>query len=176
MNTPPWKSLWTNPPKEAAGWIRWWWFGCAVEKEEICFELDEMKKAGIGGIEIQILYPLEEENQSNHPIEYCSPEFFNILDFTLTKVEKREMSVDFTLGSGWTYGGSMISGKMGPEILIPYIQEIQDPCNYSFDYTCVLPGELKRAVLIQKQNGILQYETSRDVTEKIASTFPMSLS
>ena len=47
-----------NPPEEAKGWTRWWWYGCAVTKEEISRELHFMHDAGLGGVEIQILYPL----------------------------------------------------------------------------------------------------------------------
>ena len=52
-----------NPPAEAKGWTRWWWYGCAVDKEEIAHELSEMAKAGMGGAEIQILYPLTADDE-----------------------------------------------------------------------------------------------------------------
>ena len=44
-----------HPPEEARGMTRWWWYGCCVEKEEILRELDFMKEAGLGGVELQIL-------------------------------------------------------------------------------------------------------------------------
>lgn len=120
-----WLDLWKSPPKEAAGWTRWWWFGCAVEEEEIIYELDEMKHAGFGGVEIQILYAIQENSEKgNCPIPYFSPRFFEILAFTCEQAKQREMTVDFTLGSGWPYGGPMIPEDMGPEIIVPYIQEI----------------------------------------------------
>lgn len=31
-----------HPRAEARGCTRWWWFGCAVERDEIERELDEM--------------------------------------------------------------------------------------------------------------------------------------
>ena len=39
-----------RPREEARGYTRWWWFGCAVDKDEIVRELDTMKAAGIGGV------------------------------------------------------------------------------------------------------------------------------
>ncbi len=50
------------PSKDARGYTRWWWYGCNVEKEEIKRELDEMVKANIGGVELQILYALEADD------------------------------------------------------------------------------------------------------------------
>jgi len=38
--------------------MRWWWFGPGVTKPEIKRELEQMKAAGIGGVEIATLYPL----------------------------------------------------------------------------------------------------------------------
>ncbi len=48
-----------NPPDDAKIMMRWWWFGGAVEKPELERELRAMKAAGIGGVEIQPVYPLE---------------------------------------------------------------------------------------------------------------------
>lgn len=168
-----WLELWTDPPKEAAGWTRWWWFGCAVEKEEILYELDEIKKAGMGGVEIQILYAVQEEDpqKGNRPIPYFSPEFFEILAFTCEQARLRELAVDFTLGSGWPYGGPMIPEDMSPETLVPYIQEIQGPCRFSYDYTCVLPGEMKCAVLVRNDGGHLSYESALDVSDQFEPTY-----
>ena len=38
--------------------MRWWWFGPATEKPELQKELETMRGAGIGGVEIQPVYPL----------------------------------------------------------------------------------------------------------------------
>ena len=38
--------------------VRWWWFGGALEREEIAFQLESMSEAGIGGVEIQPVYPM----------------------------------------------------------------------------------------------------------------------
>ncbi|HKV82838.1 MAG TPA: hypothetical protein VJP02_32115, partial [Candidatus Sulfotelmatobacter sp.] len=41
-----------HPPGDSRIMVRWWWFGPAVTKSEITRELEEMKSAGIGGVEI----------------------------------------------------------------------------------------------------------------------------
>ena len=42
-----------NPPEDARPMMRWWWFGPAVTKRELQMELETMRGAGIGGVEIQ---------------------------------------------------------------------------------------------------------------------------
>ena len=37
--------------------MRWWWFGPQVTDEELARELQAMKDGGIGGVEVQPVYP-----------------------------------------------------------------------------------------------------------------------
>jgi hypothetical protein len=46
-----------RPPNDCRILMRWWWFGPAITKPELLRELEEMKAAGIGGVEIATLYP-----------------------------------------------------------------------------------------------------------------------
>ncbi len=47
-----------NPPNDSRIMMRWWWFGGAVSQPELERELRAMKAAGIGGVEIQPVYPV----------------------------------------------------------------------------------------------------------------------
>jgi hypothetical protein len=47
------------PPPDARPLMRWWWFGPAVVKPELEREILAMKAGGIGGFEIQPVYPME---------------------------------------------------------------------------------------------------------------------
>ena len=38
--------------------MRWWWFGPATSEAQIAHDLEAMKRAGLGGAEIQPVYPL----------------------------------------------------------------------------------------------------------------------
>jgi alpha-L-rhamnosidase len=80
--------------------MRWWWFGPAVTKTEIERELRVMQGAGIGGVEIQPVYPLGFDNQP-----YLSDAFFDALRFASRTAKQLGMRVDITLGSGWPFGG-----------------------------------------------------------------------
>lgn len=54
-----------DPPAEARIMMRWWWFGPAVTRQELARELEAMKAAGIGGVEIQPVYPLTLDDPEN---------------------------------------------------------------------------------------------------------------
>src|SRR5690242_11606264 len=90
--------------------MRWWWFGSAVDKQELEREMLRMKQGGIGGFEVQPVYPLALDDPKhgfeNHP--YLSTEFLDALRFTSAKAKELGLRMDLTLGSGWPYGGSSV--------------------------------------------------------------------
>jgi hypothetical protein len=90
-----------KPPDDARIMMRWWWFGPAANKPELERELRAMKEGGIGGFEVQPVYPLELEG--NYP--YLSPEFLDNLAFVGQKARELGLRFDLTLGSGWPFGG-----------------------------------------------------------------------
>jgi hypothetical protein len=96
-----------NPPPEARPIMRWWWFGPAVVKPELEKELLTMKAAGIGGVEIQPVYPMlvDDAAKGIKNLRYMSPEFLDAVSFANQKARELGLRVDITLGSGWPYGG-----------------------------------------------------------------------
>src|SRR5882724_11076392 len=64
--------------------VRWWWNGDKVEKTELARELRLMKEAGIGGVEINpIKFPARTDDQGKPAIQWLSPEWVDLLQFTL---------------------------------------------------------------------------------------------
>jgi hypothetical protein len=125
-----------NPPDDSRIMMRWWWFGPAATKPEIMRELEEMKMAGIGGVEIANLYPLALDDPStgfrNTP--FLSPEHLEALRFAAQEARRLGMRVDVTLGSGWPFGGPEIpvteaAGKLRVEALTvaPGATSVQAP-------------------------------------------------
>ncbi len=104
------KQSFLHPPNDARIMMRWWWFGSAVEKPELEREMRAMKEGGIGGFEVQPVYPLTLDDPAqgliNHP--YLSKEFLDALTFTGQKARELGMRMDITLCSGWPYGGPHI--------------------------------------------------------------------
>lgn len=96
------------PPDDARIMMRWWWFGPSVTKTEIERELRTMREGGIGGVEVQPVYPLlpDDPKTGHRNIPYLSDEFIDILKFAGAKAKELGMRFDLTLGSGWSFGGA----------------------------------------------------------------------
>ena len=159
------------PADSARGWTRWWWYGCMVTERDIDRQLLEMKNAHMGGVEIQITYPLDFDGgeTGRRHINFFSPEFFGILSHTVEYARSLGMQVDFTLGSGWPFGGPFISQDMAPVSLIPLSHDVKGPSVFSFDYTCALPGDIARCVLVKvSDNGALVPDTAVDITGRLS--------
>ncbi|WP_263351124.1 glycosyl hydrolase [Acidicapsa acidisoli] len=113
-----------TPPDDSRIMMRWWWFGPAATKPELTRELEQMKAAGIGGVEIANLYPLALDDPSTgfHNTPYLSPEHLEALRFAAEEARRLGLRVDVTLGSGWPFGGPEIpvtdaAGKLRVEEL-----------------------------------------------------------
>ena len=102
----PWpKSTNINQP-----WARWWWMGSAVDKPNLKKSLLDFHNAGIGGVEITPIYGVKGEE--NNFIDYLSPKWMEMLDYTVHVADSLHMQVDMVLGTGWPYGG--------PQVTLPY--------------------------------------------------------
>jgi hypothetical protein len=100
-----------TPPDDARPMVRWWWYGPSVVKPQLEKEMQLMKEGGFGGFEVQPTYPLAVDGQ--HPglrnFKFLSPEFYDMLGFTAAKAKELGLRFDLTIGSGWPYGGPMIT-------------------------------------------------------------------
>ncbi len=96
-----------NPPDDARIMMRWWWFGSAVTPPELEREMRIMKEGGIGGFEVQPVYPLalDDPEHGFRNLPYLSDEYLDALRFTAAKARELGLRMDVTLGSGWPFGG-----------------------------------------------------------------------
>lgn len=90
--------------------MRWWWFGPAVERDELARELRTMKAGGIGGVEIQPVYPLalDDPQTGMRNMQFLSPDYLKMVGFAADTARELGMRVSLTLGSGWPYGGAWV--------------------------------------------------------------------
>lgn len=97
-----------SPPNDSRIMMRWWWFGPSVTKAELERELKVMKEGGIGGVEVQPVYPLlpDDPKTGHKNLPYLSDEFLEMLRFASDKARELGMRFDLTLGSGWSFGGA----------------------------------------------------------------------
>ena len=120
------RRLFVSPPDDSRIMMRWWWFGSAVTKPELEREMLAMKAGGIGGFEVQPVYPvtLDDEARGIRNLPFLSEGFFEALRFTASKARELGLRMDLTLGSGWPYGGPTIpidraAGRLRIEQVIP---------------------------------------------------------
>ena len=118
-----------HPPADARPMVRWWWFGGAVEDEELAREIRAMKSGGFGGFEIQPVYPLAIDGQIpgvvNKP--YLSDAFLHEVSFANQTGRAEGMRVDVTLGSGWPFGGPWITPDLASSAI--KLNKISIPAN-----------------------------------------------
>jgi len=100
-----------HPPDDARIMMRWWWFGSAVTKTELEREMRLMKEGGIGGFEVQAVYPLLPDDPATgiKNLPFLSDDFIEALRFVSTKSRELGLRMDVTLGSGWPYGGPSVA-------------------------------------------------------------------
>ncbi len=91
--------------------MRWWWFGPAITKAELEREMRLMKEGGIGGFEVQPVYPvvLDDQAAGIKTLPFLSDEFIDALRFTAEKARELGLRFDLTLGSGWPFGGPTVT-------------------------------------------------------------------
>jgi len=126
----PWpKSTNINQP-----WARWWWMGSAVDKPNLKKILLDFHNAGIGGVEITPIYGVKGEE--NNFIDYLSPKWLEMLDYTIHVSDSLNMQVDMVLGTGWPYGGSHVTLPNAATKLI--VEKYQLKKNETIDKNIVL--------------------------------------
>ncbi|MFR1476138.1 MAG: glycosyl hydrolase [Hydrogeniiclostridium mannosilyticum] len=137
-----------------------------MEEKEIDRELNLMKEAGIGGVELQILYPLHRDDREKgvQNVPYFSPRFFELTGYAAHRCRELGLRFDFTPGSSWPYGGPPITQEYAMQSALPYQIDIQGPCTYAHDFTTQFTGEVCAASLGKMENSRMLPETVRDVT------------
>lgn len=110
--------LWPEISESQKPWTRWWWMGSAVDSVGIRHNLISLSKAGIGGVEITPIYGVKGEEENN--IEYLSPQWMDLLDFTIKTADSLNMGVDMSLGTGWPYGGPQVETKYAAKKIVSH--------------------------------------------------------
>ncbi|MFC2126452.1 glycosyl hydrolase, partial [Bacteroidota bacterium] len=161
--------LFQNPPPEAHPFFRWWWNGNNVTREEIIRELDLMKDAGIGGIEIN---PVEMPEQITGPeregLVWLSDEWIDVLRSTVEETEKRDMVADLIVGTGWPFGAEFLEPEETIQGLYAKTKEFQGPGieiaelpninveNERFEQVVLIPEKIKDASNVRDYTAEIQ--------------------
>lgn len=97
------RTPWPAVVKENKPWTRWWWMGNAVDKDNIGSLLKTYAAAGIGGVEIVPIYGAK--GYESKYLNYLSPQWFAMVDYSVTEAARNNMGTDIAVGTGWPIGG-----------------------------------------------------------------------
>ncbi|MBN2173700.1 MAG: glycoside hydrolase family 2, partial [Bacteroidales bacterium] len=119
-----------NPESGYRPFVRWWWNGDKLEKNELIRELHLLKEAGIGGVEINPIEFPELAKDTNPPkpaLKWLSDEWIEMLQVTFDEAEKLDMTCDLIVGSGWPFGSEMLERNERAQVVILFAEEIEGP-------------------------------------------------
>jgi len=155
---------WPEVSKTQKTWTRWWWMGNAVDSIGIKYNLEALHKAGIGGVEITPIYGVKGEEDNF--IEYLSPRWIQMLDYTLEVADSLHMGVDMTLGTGWPYGGKQVEVSHAAKKIVSAKKQLSKGASlHQFIGDSVVKGTTL------KLKGIYAYGANNvfvDLTEKLS--------
>ena len=110
--------LFQTPPATAKPFVRWWWNGNKLTEKEILRELDIMKEAGIGGVEINpIAFPGGGDDLGIPSLRWLSPEWIEMVKVALKGAEQRGIVCDIIVGSGWPFGGEFLETEERSQLM-----------------------------------------------------------
>ena len=124
------RAAFRDPPMSVRPLIRWWWPGGAVEVPELARELQSMRGAGLGGVEIQSFAVGLPPDVTPQVFTYGSPEWYDRVSFVLRHASTLGMTVDLTLGSAWPSGGAHIDASDSLQQLLLSVETIDGPVRY----------------------------------------------
>ncbi|MDR2765264.1 MAG: hypothetical protein LBB90_09585, partial [Tannerella sp.] len=116
-----------NPPVTAKPFVRWWWNGDKVTAKEILRELDVMKDAGIGGVEINPIAFPGGDDLGIPSLKWLSPEWIEMVKVALKGAEERGMVCDIIVGSGWPFGAEFMQGDEQSQLITLTSRKVKGP-------------------------------------------------
>ena len=120
----PGELTWPATTKQNHPWTRWWWMGSAVDEESLTYALSQYQQAGIGGVEICPIYGVK--GYEDKFTDFLSPVWMKLLEHTLREGKRLDIGVDLTLGTGWPFGGPMVTKEDASSGVILKRYELQD--------------------------------------------------
>lgn len=161
--------LFLNPDAQCRPFYRWWWNGNRVTKEEVIRELEIMKSAGSGGVEINpiAMNPVI-KNPAGKALDWLSPEWIEVLKTSIEKGKELGMISDMIIGTGWPFGGKFLADEETIQGFDLFTEKVTGPRPWSFNKENLKPGaEIRQARL--SAIPLTGIENSKDITEEVLS-------
>ena len=124
-------SIFKNPDSVYRPYVRWWWNGDKVEKDELARELRLLKNAGISGVEINpIKFPAKTNDLGKHSLQWLSHEWIDLLKFCFDEAKSIGMTCDLIVGSGWPFGAEWLKGEERSQAVVIGVKKLEGPLDY----------------------------------------------
>ncbi len=98
---------WYPITQQTKPWARWWWLGSAVNQKDLSWNMQSYQAAGLGGLEITPIYGIK--GYEKQFIPYLSPQWADVLKYTLKEAKRLDLGIDLANTSGWPFGGPWIN-------------------------------------------------------------------
>ncbi|MBN2537039.1 hypothetical protein JXB37_02040 [candidate division WOR-3 bacterium] len=89
-------------------WTRWWWFNTRMTDEGMRGQLDWLRAAGFGGVELAFVYPLPDRDRGP---KWLSREWSELVASAKRHCDALGLGCDFTFGTLWPFGDSRVSRR-----------------------------------------------------------------
>jgi len=159
---------WPKTTETAKPWTRWWWMGSAVDEKGLEKQLTTLSQAGFGGVEIVPIYGAK--GFENKYINYLSPEWMKMLQFTTNKAKSLNMGVDMSVGTGWPIGGPQVDEQDAATKMI--VQTYTIAPDEKFSEKIVLKDEKQKNLKTVKLDIVTAYNEKNEavvLTDKVNS-------
>jgi hypothetical protein len=122
-----------NPPGDFRLFVRWWWNGNRLTENEIIRELDIMKEAGIGGVEINpIAFPQHADPVGYEALTIFEDKWLDMLEYALNAAKEKGIICDMIVGSGWPFGGEFLKKEDQTQMVTIETIDLQGDKDYVF--------------------------------------------
>lgn len=173
-------SVFKSPANIYRPYVRWWWNGDKIQKDELARELRVLKDAGIGGVEINpIKFPARTDALGIRSVPWLSDDWIHLLKFSLEEIRSMDMVGDLIVGSGWPFGGEWLEGNERSQIVVIATKKVEGPLDYEvslFDLfkeadpaiSSPFPGRTMEMVSVKLTPSVINsVEDIKDLSEQI---------
>lgn len=123
--------LFKSPPSHYRPFVRWWWNGNKVKRDELFRQLTLLKDAGIGGVEINpISFPGKGDDMGIKSLRWLSDEWINLVKDTCQEAKSKDMTCDLIVGSGWPFGSEDLKEEERAEVVLVFAEKVEGPMVY----------------------------------------------
>jgi hypothetical protein len=126
--------LFRDPASGYRPFVRWWWNGNKVEAGELVRELQLLKAAGIGGVEINpVAFPsrFDGDDLGSPSLKWLSEEWSSMLRVAFEEAKRLGMTCDLIVGSGWPFGSEDLAEEEWSQIVVIAVKKLTGPLNHS---------------------------------------------